>query len=165
MTSIQYKIVNQAIIDNNWHPERQHQSAGLDLRAVWSSTTTVSHTCGQIDEQSLRIEPGAAVLIPTGLAVWIQDPTMVGLIFPRSGLGHKQGLILGNGVGVIDSDYQGELMVSLWNRSSDPRVVLFGDRIAQLVVTPIVLPELHLVDEWSYDTDRGAGGFGSTGIK
>jgi len=123
-------------------------SAGLDLRAC-------------ID-QALTLEPGASELIPTGLAVHIGDPAYAAMILPRSGLGHKHGIVLGNLVGLIDSDYQGPLMVSAWNRSRIPFVLEPMERLAQLVIVPVQQVEFDVVDEFE-DSSRGAGGFGSTG--
>jgi dUTP pyrophosphatase len=123
-------------------------SAGLDLRAMV--------------EVPLVIEPGATHLLPTGLSIWVEDPGLAAVILPRSGLGHKHGIVLGNLVGLIDSDYQGPLMVSCWNRGVTPFTVAPGERIAQLVVVPVVQVELEVVTEFTA-TDRGAGGFGHTG--
>ncbi len=123
-------------------------SAGLDLRAMV--------------EAPLVIEPGATHLLPTGLSIWVEDPGLAAVILPRSGLGHKHGIVLGNLVGLIDSDYQGPLMVSCWNRGDTPFTVAPGERIAQLVVVPVVQVELEVVTEFAA-TDRGAGGFGHTG--
>ncbi len=123
-------------------------SAGLDLRAC-------------IDA-ALVIEPGQTVMIPTGLAVHIGDPALAAMILPRSGLGHKHGIVLGNLVGLIDSDYQGPLMVSCWNRGSVAFTVQPLDRIAQLVIVPVVQASFRSVAEFGA-SDRGAGGFGSTG--
>lgn len=123
-------------------------SAGLDLRAML--------------EQPLALEPGQAELIPTGLAIHLEDPGYAALILPRSGLGHKQGLVLGNLVGLIDSDYQGQLMVSAWNRSSQTVQIAPLDRIAQLVIVPVVQASLNIVQEF-VASERGAGGYGSTG--
>ena len=123
-------------------------SAGLDLRAMV--------------EAPLVIEPGATHLLPTGLSIWVEDPGLAAVILPRSGLGHKHGIVLGNLVGLIDSDYQGPLMVSCWNRGVAPFTVAPGERIAQLVVVPVVQVELEVVTEFAA-TDRGAGGFGHTG--
>ena len=123
-------------------------SAGLDLRACLSA--------------ALVLEPGQAQLLPTGLAIHVDDPTLAALILPRSGLGHKHGIVLGNLVGLIDSDYQGQLMVSCWNRSSQPFTVRPGERIAQLVVVPVVQVELEVVAEFGASA-RGAGGFGHSG--
>jgi len=123
-------------------------SAGLDLRA-----------CIDAD---LLLEPGKAELIPTGLAIYVQDPGLAAVILPRSGLGHKHGVVLGNLVGLIDSDYQGQLLVSCWNRGREPFTIRPGERIAQLVVVPVVQVELEVVEDFS-TTSRGAGGFGSSG--
>ena len=123
-------------------------SAGLDLRACV--------------EAPLVLAPGQAQLIPTGLSIWVEDPGLAAVILPRSGLGHKHGIVLGNLVGLIDSDYQGPLMVSCWNRGSEPFTVQPGERIAQLVVVPVVQVEFEVVDEF-VATQRGAGGFGSSG--
>lgn len=123
-------------------------SAGLDLRACVEQTTV--------------IEPGQTVLVKTGLAIYIEDASFAGMILPRSGLGHKHGIVLGNLVGLIDSDYQGELMVSVWNRSQTAFSLEPGERLAQYVLVPVVQAEFDLVDEFAA-TERGAGGFGHTG--
>jgi len=123
-------------------------SAGLDLRAVLDAP--------------LQLAPGATSLIRTGLAVHIGDPGLAAVILPRSGLGHKHGIVLGNLVGLIDSDYQGELMVSCWNRGQSSFTVEPGERIAQLVFVPVVRAEFELVTDFAA-SDRGAGGFGHTG--
>jgi dUTP pyrophosphatase len=123
-------------------------SAGLDLRALLDTPLTLS--------------PGDTVLIRTGLAIYISDPGYAGLILPRSGLGHKHGIVLGNLVGLIDADYQGELMVSCWNRGSEPFVMQPGERLAQYVLVPVVQAEFNIVTEFQA-TARGAGGFGSSG--
>ncbi len=123
-------------------------SAGLDLRAC-------------IDAP-LVLAPGDARLLNTGLAIYLDDPALAAMILPRSGLGHKHGIVLGNLVGLIDSDYQGPLMVSAWNRSATPFTVQPGERIAQLVVVPVVQVELEVVDSFSA-TERGSGGFGHSG--
>ena len=123
-------------------------SAGLDLRAC-------------IDAP-LALEPGAATLIPTGLAIHLGDPGLAAVLLPRSGLGHKHGIVLGNLVGLIDSDYQGQLMVSCWNRGQSPYTVAPGERIAQMVVVPVVQVDLEIVDDF-VESRRGAGGFGSSG--
>ncbi|MBU1332713.1 MAG: dUTP diphosphatase [Gammaproteobacteria bacterium] len=127
-------------------------SAGLDLRAML--------------EQPLTLEPGQTVLIPTGLSIHIADPGLAALILPRSGLGHKHGIVLGNLVGLIDSDYQGELMVSCWNRGQSAFTIAIGERLAQLVLVPVVQARFELVDAFSdpaSDNQRGAGGFGHSG--
>ena len=123
-------------------------SAGLDLRAC-------------LDE-AIEIEPGQTVLVKTGMAIYIHDVNFAGLILPRSGLGHKHGIVLGNLVGLIDSDYQGELMVSVWNRGQDSFTLQPGDRLAQLVFVPVVQAEFNLVEDFDA-SDRGAGGFGHSG--
>ncbi|GAB7530590.1 dUTP diphosphatase [Pseudomonas sp. 3A(2025)] len=123
-------------------------SAGLDLRAMLQQDTV--------------LEPGQTLLIPTGLSIYIQDPGLAAMILPRSGLGHKHGIVLGNLVGLIDSDYQGELMVSCWNRGQTPFTIAIGERIAQLVLVPVVQAHFELVDEFQ-QTERGAGGFGHSG--
>lgn len=123
-------------------------SAGIDLRVC-------------LDEP-LQIAPGQTVLLPTGLAIYIADPNLAAVILPRSGLGHKHGIVLGNLVGLIDSDYQGELKISCWNRNVDHFTVQPGDRIAQLVFLPIVRANFKIVDSFT-ETDRGEGGFGSSG--
>jgi len=123
-------------------------SAGLDLRACLTAP--------------LVLEPGRAELIPTGLAIHVDDPELAALILPRSGLGHKHGIVLGNLVGLIDSDYQGQLMVSCWNRGREPFTVAPGERIAQLVVVPVVQVELEIVEDFG-PSARGAGGFGHSG--
>ena len=123
-------------------------SAGMDLRACIESAITIT--------------PGETILIPTGISIYIQDPGLAATILPRSGLGHKHGIVLGNLVGLIDSDYQGPLMVSLWNRGNEAFEVSIGDRIAQLVIVPIVQTEFEVVEEFTV-SDRGEGSFGHTG--
>ncbi len=110
----------------------------------------------------LEVAPGQTQLVPTGLAIHIENPGYVAVILPRSGLGHKHGIVLGNLVGVIDSDYQGQLMVSCWNRSSESFSIQPGDRIAQLLVVPVVQADLQIVENFD-DSQRGGAGFGSTG--
>lgn len=110
----------------------------------------------------LKLEPGDTQLIPTGLAIYIEDPALAALILPRSGLGHKHGIVLGNLVGLIDSDYQGELMVSCWNRGNKTFTISPGERIAQLILVPVLQASLKIVDEFEA-TSRGSGGFGSSG--
>ena len=123
-------------------------SAGLDLRACLDAPLT--------------LQPNAWQLVPTGIAIYLQDPGYAALILPRSGLGHKHGIVLGNLVGLIDSDYQGQIMVSMWNRGSTPFTVEPMERIAQLVVVPVVQVGFNIVTEFK-NSDRGANGFGSTG--
>jgi dUTP pyrophosphatase len=123
-------------------------SAGLDLRACLDAP--------------LELQPGQAQLIPTGIAIHLEDPGLAAVLLPRSGLGHKHGIVLGNLVGLIDSDYQGQVMVSCWNRGQSPFTVEPGERIAQMVVVPVVQVEFDVVDEFAA-SNRGAGGFGSSG--
>ncbi len=125
-------------------------SAGLDLRALLDEPVTIA--------------PGETRLVRTGLAIHIANPGFAALILPRSGLGHKKGIVLGNLVGLIDSDYQGELMISTWNRGSEPFTLEPFERLAQLVVVPVVQPEFRVVDEFDA-SERGEGGFGSTGTR
>jgi dUTP pyrophosphatase len=125
-------------------------SAGMDLRAVIDAPLTLL--------------PGDSVLVATGIAIHIADPGLAAMILPRSGLGHKHGIVLGNLVGLIDADYQGPLMVSVWNRGAAAFTIQPGDRLAQLVVVPIVRAELNVVTEFAA-SDRGAGGFGHTGTQ
>ncbi len=124
-------------------------SAGLDLRA-----------CIQ---EAVTLQPNAWQLIPTGMAIHLADPGYAALILPRSGLGHKHGIVLGNLVGLIDSDYQGQLMVSAWNRSPTAFTIEPMERIAQLVIVPVVQAQFNVVNEFAAATERGAGGYGSTG--
>ena len=123
-------------------------SAGLDLRAMLQADTT--------------LEPGQTLLIPTGLSIHIADPNLAALVLPRSGLGHKHGIVLGNLVGLIDSDYQGELMVSCWNRGQTSFNIAIGERIAQLMLVPVIQAQFELVNEFD-SSERGAGGFGHSG--
>ncbi len=124
-------------------------SAGLDLRACLDAPLTLA--------------PNAWQLVPTGMAIHLADPGYAALILPRSGLGHKHGIVLGNLVGLIDSDYQGQLMVSAWNRSDVAFTITPMERIAQLVIVPVVQARFNLVEEFDATTERGAGGYGSTG--
>lgn len=123
-------------------------SAGLDLRACLN--------------EPLTLQPNAWQLVPTGIAIYLQDPNFAAIILPRSGLGHKHGIVLGNLVGLIDSDYQGQLMVSAWNRSSTAFTIEPMDRIAQLVIVPVVQAQFNVVTEFPA-SERGEGGYGSTG--
>ena len=149
MKALQVKILNDRIGRAIPLPAYATEgSAGLDLRAC-------------LDE-ALTLEPGQTELIPTGLAIHIEDPGLCAMILPRSGLGHKHGIVLGNLVGLIDSDYQGQLFVSCWNRGQTTFTIEPGERIAQMVLVPVVQAEFEIVDEFS-DSDRGAGGFGSSG--
>ena len=124
-------------------------SAGLDLRACL--------------DQALTLQANAWQLLPTGMAIHLKDPSYAALILPRSGLGHKHGIVLGNLVGLIDSDYQGQLMVSAWNRSDVAFTIEPMERIAQLIIVPVVQAQFNLVDDFDVATERGAGGYGSTG--
>lgn len=147
--TIQLKILNPKVGQSIPLPAYATPgSAGLDLRVC-------------IDEP-LQIAPQETVLLPTGLAIYIADPKLAAVILPRSGLGHKHGIVLGNLVGLIDSDYQGELKISCWNRSQDHFTVQPGDRIAQLVFVPVVQSTFTLVEEFAM-SERGEGGFGSSG--
>ena len=125
-------------------------SAGMDLRAMCDGP--------------LELAPGEAQLVATGMAIHIGDPGLCAMILPRSGLGHKQGLVLGNLVGLIDADYQGPLMVSLWNRGQNRQTVQPGDRIAQLVLMPVVRASFRVVEQFE-QSERGVGGFGHTGVR
>ncbi|WP_145008148.1 dUTP diphosphatase [Pseudomonas oryzihabitans] len=125
-------------------------SAGLDLRAML--------------QEDLVLEPGQTALIPTGLAIHVADPALAALILPRSGLGHKHGIVLGNLVGLIDSDYQGELMVSCWNRGQTTFTMSVGERIAQLMLVPVVQAHFDIVESFT-ETERGSGGFGHSGTR
>jgi len=148
---VELKIVDPRLGESIPLPEAATSgSAGMDLRAAL--------------EAPLVLEPGATALVPSGIALHIGDPGWCALIVPRSGLGHKQGLVMGNLVGVIDADYQGPLMISCWNRGREPVTIGVGDRIAQLLLVPVAQARLRLVDEFA-PSARGAGGFGSTGIK
>jgi dUTP pyrophosphatase len=125
-------------------------SAGLDLRACIDAPLTLA--------------PGEAHLLPTGIAIHLDDPGLAAVLLPRSGLGHKHGIVLGNLVGLIDSDYQGQVMVSCWNRGAQPYTVAPGERIAQMVIVPVVQMALDVVESFT-DSARGAGGFGSSGSR
>ncbi len=146
---LQYKLLDKRLGSDFPLPNYATDgSAGLDLRAML--------------EQPLTLQPGDTELLPTGLAIHIGDPGYAGHILPRSGLGHKHGIVLGNLVGLIDSDYQGQLMVSCWNRGSQPFTIEVGERIAQLVIVPVMQVALQQVEEFT-DSDRGEGGFGHSG--
>jgi dUTP pyrophosphatase len=147
MQTLQVKILDERMRDQ-MPSYGTPGSAGLDLRAC-------------IDA-AIEIAPGQTILVPTGLSIYVEDPRYAALILPRSGLGHKHGIVLGNLVGLIDSDYQGQLMVSTWNRSSLPFILEPMERLAQLVIVPIQQVNLKIVDEFA-ESSRGAGGFGSTG--
>ena len=147
--SFQLKILDPRVGKEFPLPEHATAgSAGVDLRAC-------------IDAP-IEIAPGQTELIPTGMAVYIEDPGLAAMILPRSGLGHKQGIVLGNLVGLIDSDYQGQLFVSCWNRGQDAFVLEPGLRLAQMVIVPVVQADFEIVEEFGAST-RGAGGFGHTG--
>lgn len=149
MNSLQVKILDPKI--GNIIPMPSYTTtgaAGMDLRACLDTPVTLN--------------PGETELIPTGIAIFIEDPGYAALILPRSGLGHKHGIVLGNLVGLIDSDYQGELLISTWNRGSSSFTIEPGDRIAQLVLVPVCQGQFTIVEEFS-TTDRGTGGFGSSG--
>jgi dUTP pyrophosphatase len=149
MRSIELKILDSRVGDTIPLPHYATDgSAGLDMRAC-------------IDEP-LTVSPGETVLVPTGLAIHVADPTLAAVLLPRSGLGHKHGLVLGNLTGLIDSDYQGQVFISCWNRGSNSYEVQPGERIAQMVFVPVEQVEFKVVEE--FDTsDRGAGGFGHSG--
>lgn len=149
MKEIEIKIINKEFIEKFGLPGHATKgSAGMDLRACIS--------------QPLTIKASETHLIPTGLSIYVKDSNLAAIILPRSGLGHKHGLVLGNLVGLIDSDYQGELFVSCWNRSNKDYTVQVGERVAQLVIVPIVQAQFTVVDTFT-QTDRGEGGFGHSG--
>jgi len=149
MQKIQLKILDPRIGKDIALPEYATDgSAGMDLRAALEKTT--------------EIKPGETLLIPTGLSIYVEDPNMAAIILPRSGLGHKHGIVLGNLVGLIDSDYQGQLFVSCWNRGDKTFTIEIGDRIAQLVLVPVIQAEFEVVEEFE-KTHRGTGGFGHSG--
>ena len=148
--AIQLKILDSRIGSEFELPDYATAgSAGMDLRACI--------------ENELQIEPGQTVLIATGLSIYVADPELAAVLLPRSGLGHKHGIVLGNLIGLIDSDYQGPLMVSLWNRGGTAFTVQPGDRIAQMVFVPIVQAEFEIVDDFT-SSERADGGFGHTGV-
>ncbi|MAA74674.1 MAG: dUTP diphosphatase [Salinisphaeraceae bacterium] len=149
MHKLQVKILDPRLGDEFPMPDYATPgSAGIDLRACIDAPLT--------------LEPGDCELLPTGMALYIGDPNLAAMILPRSGLGHKHGLVLGNLVGLIDSDYQGQLMVSVWNRGGSAFTVEPGERVAQLVLVPVVQAEFEVVDAFE-STERGAGRFGSSG--
>ena len=145
--SIDYKILNP-LIKEHIPTYASEGSAGLDLRACVNDPVVIN--------------PGKTELIPTGISIFIKDPGYAGLILPRSGLGHKHGIVLGNLVGLIDSDYQGELFISTWNRGTSSFTINSLDRIAQLVIVPVSQATFNMVSDYA-KSDRGDGGFGSTG--
>ena len=149
MQKIQLKILDARLGDSIELPDYATSgSAGLDLRACL--------------DQPITLQPGETTLIPTGLAIHIDDPTLAAVLLPRSGLGHKHGIVLGNLVGLIDSDYQGQVYVSCWNRGQTAFEINIGERIAQMVFVPVVQVGFEQVDEFTV-TERGTGGFGHTG--
>jgi dUTP pyrophosphatase len=151
-----HKVLEVKVLDPRFGDEwpmpayATEHSAGLDLRAALDAP--------------LLLEPGETALIPSGLAIHLADPTLCAVILPRSGLGHRHGIVLGNGTGLIDADYQGPLMISTWNRGREAFTISPGDRIAQLVVLPIVRATLQVVDTFE-ESARGSGGFGHTGVR
>lgn len=150
-TPIQLKILDPRIGTEFEIPDYATDgSAGMDLRACVNESTT--------------IEPGQTVLVPTGMSIYVADPSLAAVLLPRSGLGHKHGIVLGNLTGLIDSDYQGPLMVSVWNRGNTAFTVEPGDRIAQMIFVPIVQAKFEIVEEF-VESDRAGGGFGHTGVK
>jgi len=149
MKKLQVRILDPRIGRDVAMPARATPgSAGLDLRACLDAP--------------MVLEPGQTHLVPTGIAIHLDDPGLAAVLLPRSGLGHKHGIVLGNLVGLIDSDYQGQVMVSVWNRGSHPFTITPGERIAQMIVVPVVQVELEVVAQFE-ESARGAGGFGSTG--
>mgnify|MGYP001815283986 FL=1 len=149
MEKIQLKILDQRL--GNEFPLPHYAtdgSAGMDMRACLDAP--------------LELAPGETTLIPSGLAIHVADAGLAALLLPRSGLGHKHGIVLGNLVGLIDSDYQGQVFVSCWNRGAETFTIQPGERIAQMVIVPVVRADFEIVDEF-VDSDRGAGGFGHTG--
>ena len=147
--TVQVKILDSRLGQSIPMPEYVTEgSAGLDLRAC-------------LDEKII-LKSGETILIPTGLSVYIGNPEWAAMLLPRSGLGHKHGIVLGNLVGLIDSDYQGQLMVSCWNRSTEDFTIEIGERIAQMVIVPVVQVGFDIVSEFK-ESNRGEGGFGSTG--
>ena len=146
---IQLKILDHRLGDQYPLPDYATEgAAGMDLRAMLN--------------KPLEINPGDTHLIPTGIAIHIEDPNLAAVILPRSGLGHKHGIVLGNLVGLIDSDYQGQLFVSCWNRGKQSFLIEVGERIAQLMILPVVKASFEIVDDF-HETDRGEGGFGHSG--
>jgi dUTP pyrophosphatase len=150
VVDIELKILDPRLGDSIALPEAATAgSAGMDLRAAL--------------EQPLTLQPGESALVPSGIAIHIGDPGWCAVIVPRSGLGHKHGLVMGNLVGVIDADYQGPLMISCWNRGTAPYTIEVGDRIAQLLLLPVAQARMNIVSAFA-PSQRGDGGFGSTGI-
>lgn len=150
MKSVDVKIIDKRIGNEIPMPAYATAgSAGIDLRAC-------------IDEP-IELNPNDTVMIKSGLAVHMKDKSLAAVILPRSGLGHKHGIVIGNLVGLIDSDYQGEIMLSMWNRGKDPFVINVGDRLAQMVFVPVIQPQFNIVGQFEDETERGAGGFGHSG--
>ena len=150
-TPLQVKVLDPRFGDDWPLPAYATEaSAGLDLRAAIEAPVT--------------LHPGDAALLPSGIAIHIADPGLCAVVLPRSGLGHRHGIVLGNGTGLIDADYQGPLLISVWNRGREPFTIEPGDRIAQLVVLPIARVALQVVDTFA-DSARGTGGFGHTGVR
>lgn len=150
MKKIQVKLLDDRLGNEFPMPSHATQgSAGMDLCACLEETTTIA--------------PGDSVLVPAGFAMHILDPSIAAIILPRSGLGHKKGIVLGNLVGLIDSDYQGQVFISAWNRGNESVTIAPGDRIAQMVFVPVIQAELDVVDRFD-ETSRGVGGFGHTGV-
>ncbi len=151
-----YHTLQVKLLDARFGPEwalpeyATEGSAGLDLRAA--------------TEAPLTLQPGDAALLPSGLSIHIADPALCAVVLPRSGLGHKHGIVLGNGTGLIDADYQGPLLISVWNRGREAHTIMPGDRIAQLVLLPVVRARLQVVDAFA-ESVRGEGGFGHTGLR
>ncbi len=149
MQSIQLKILDARLGKDIPLPDYATEgSAGLDLRACL--------------DKPMQIQGGETQLIPTGISIYIEDPSLCAMLLPRSGLGHKHGIVLGNLVGLIDSDYQGQLFVSCWNRGTDSFTIEIGERIAQMVIVPVVRAHFEHVEEFT-ESQRGTGGFGHTG--
>lgn len=149
MQKIQLKVLDSRLGDEFPLPHYATDgSAGMDMRACVEAPTPIA--------------PGETVLVPTGLAIYIEDPGLAAMLLPRSGLGHKHGIVLGNLVGLIDSDYQGQVFVSCWNRSDEAFTVQPGERIAQMVIVPVVHAEFEVVEDF-VSSERGEGGFGHTG--
>lgn len=149
MQKVQLKILDPRIGTDFPLPDYATEgSAGMDLRACL--------------DQPVTLEPGETFLVPTGMAIYVGDPSLAAVLLPRSGLGHKHGIVLGNLVGLIDSDYQGQLFVSCWNRGSQAFTIEVGERIAQMVFVPVVRASFEVVEEF-VESDRGAGGFGHSG--
>ena len=148
--TIEIKIIDKRLLDYGLPEYKTDGSAAIDMRAIIS--------------EDVVIPPLLVELIPSGIAININDKNIAAVLLPRSGTGHKEGIVLGNNVGLIDSDYQGEIFMSVWNRNPDKAVkILPGERIAQLMFIPVIHPNLMFVDEFSKATDRGANGFGHTG--